>query len=148
MENVAFGLQHQRPPVVRAERERRAREALRELGCDSLEHRAVHELSGGEQQRVALARALVVEPRLLLLDEPLAALDATTRRTVRGVLAKNLAARGGPTLVVTHDVRDIAALDASIYVLERGVVVQHGTLGELRAAPASAFVAEFVDLGR
>ncbi len=139
--NVAFGLSTRGVP--RAERRERARRLLAELGCEGLAARGVHSLSGGEQQRVALARALVIEPRLLLLDEPLAALDATTRRTVRTFLAERLRAYGRPTLLVTHDPRDIAALDATVCVLEAGRAVQRGTLEALRADPATDFVAEF-----
>ena len=117
---------------------------LDELGCAGLEARRPGSLSGGEQQRVALARALVVEPRLLLMDEPLAALDAAVRREVRASLAARLAARGRPTLIVTHDARDVRALDARVVVLDRGRVVQEGSLDELEAEPANAFVAEFV----
>ncbi|MEO2158428.1 MAG: ATP-binding cassette domain-containing protein, partial [bacterium] len=101
-------------------------------------------LSGGEQQRIALARALVIEPELLLLDEPLAALDATTRRTVRGFLSERLTLFGRPSIMATHDVRDVVALGASIYALDSGRVVQAGTLDDLIREPSSAFIAEFV----
>jgi len=142
LENVAFGLAARQ--TAEAERAARARAMLDELGCAGLEARRPGSLSGGEQQRVALARALVVEPRLLLMDEPLAALDAAVRREVRASLAARLAARGRPTLIVTHDARDVRALDARVVVLDRGRVVQEGSLDELEAEPANAFVAEFV----
>ncbi|HJL03588.1 MAG TPA: ATP-binding cassette domain-containing protein [Polyangiaceae bacterium LLY-WYZ-15_(1-7)] len=137
--NVAFGLR-----LGRRERERRARAMLEELGCGGLARRPVGRLSGGERQRVALARALVLEPGLLLLDEPLAALDAIHRRAVRRLLAERLRAYGRPAILTTHDARDIAALGARVAVLEGGRVVQEGELEALRAAPANEFVAELV----
>jgi ABC-type sulfate/molybdate transport systems ATPase subunit len=143
LDNVAFGLSTGPRRIARAARRRRAQALLDELGCGELAARAVAGLSGGEQQRVALARALVIEPRLLLLDEPLAALDASTRRAVRARLTEHLREFDGPSILVTHDARDVAALDVPVCVLERGRVVQRGTLDELRAAPASEFVAEF-----
>lgn len=116
------------------------------MDARQLADRMPRTLSGGEQQRVALARALGVEPRLLLLDEPLAALDARARRAVREYLARHLAERGGPALVVTHDARDARALGGPIYVLEAGGIVQHGTAEELASAPATEFVAAFFDV--
>jgi molybdate transport system ATP-binding protein len=101
------------------------------------------ELSGGERQRVALARALARRPEVLLLDEPLAALDAHTRDTVRGELRATLRSLGLPTLIVTHDFVDAAALADRVGVLVRGELVQIGRAEELLAAPASPFVAEF-----
>ena len=118
--------------------------ALEELECAHLADRSVDHLSGGEAQRVALARALVIEPHILLLDEPLAALDATARRSVRDFLARRLRELGRPSIVVTHDVRDVAALDAEVCVLEGGRITQRGRIDALRADPASDFVAEFV----
>ncbi len=145
LDNVAFGLSTWPHRMAKAQRHDKARAILEELGCTGLAERNVRSLSGGEQQRIALARALVLEPDLLLLDEPLAALDATTRRTVRRFLAERLRAFGRPTILVTHDVRDVVALDASVAVLERGRLLQEGDLDALRATPASDFVAEFVD---
>ena len=101
-------------------------------------------MSGGEMQRVALARALVMKPDFLLLDEPLAALDATVRRSVRTFLAERLRAFQRPSIIVTHDVRDIIALDALIYAIEGGQVVQSGSLDDLKKNSATAFIAEFV----
>lgn len=144
LDNVAFGLSLGARRQPRADRRSAARRMLTELGGAALAERRVSRLSGGEQQRVALARALVLEPELLLLDEPLAALDATARRAVRRFLAERLAAYGRPTVWVTHDVRDVVALDAEVCVLESGRVVQRGPVEALRAAPATAFVAEFV----
>lgn len=145
LDNVAFGLSTAGRGVPSSERRTRARKVLEELGAGGLAGRRVQGLSGGEQQRVALARALVIEPELLLLDEPLAALDVSRRRTVRDFLADRLRRFARPTVLATHDVRDVAALDAVVYVLDAGRVAQRGSLAELRAAPASDFVAEFVD---
>ena len=100
-------------------------------------------LSGGERQRVALARALAREPAVLLLDEPLGALDAQTRAQVRAELRAHLRASGLPAIVVTHDYEDAAALADRVGVLHEGRLVQVGTPSELIAAPASPFVAQF-----
>ncbi len=142
--NVAFGLTTGPSRLDRRRAAADARRLLMDLGCAELAPRRIDELSGGERQRVALARALVLEPELLLLDEPLAALDPTTRRGVRCFLAERLRAFGRPSVVVTHDVRDIEALDARVVVMEAGRVLQQGTLAELRMAPASDLVAELV----
>lgn len=131
--NVAFG----------ASRDAAA-QSLADLGCAHLADRRPAALSGGEQQRVALARALVTDPALLLLDEPLSALDALTRGTIRTVLAHHLRHPPRPTLVVTHDVRDVVALDAEVVVLDAGAVVQRGSVDALRRAPATPFVREFL----
>lgn len=139
-ENVAFGLMVQGRQGARE----RALEELEAMGCGALADRRPGALSGGERQRVALARALAVEPELLLLDEPMAALDAVTRRRVRAALAQRLASSACPALLVTHDVRDVEALGAYVYVLEAGRVLRHGTLEALRAAPGDGFVAEFL----
>ena len=101
------------------------------------------DLSGGERQRVALARALARKPKVLLLDEPLAALDAQTRAHVRGELRGHLRGAGLPTVVVTHDFADAAALADRIGVLVDGKLVQVGTATELVSSPATPFVAEF-----
>ncbi|MFT5355282.1 MAG: ABC-type Fe3+/spermidine/putrescine transport system ATPase subunit [Polyangiales bacterium] len=140
VDNVAFGLS----AIARSERRPKARAALAELGCERLAPRRCDSLSGGEKQRVALARALVTQPRILLLDEPLAPLDVGVRRRVREHLAEQLRARPIPTLLVTHDVRDLPQLVEYVFVLEDGRIVQRGTLEELRDAPATEFVAEFV----
>ena len=144
LENVAFGLSTGPAKLSRAERDQRARSMLGELACADLADRKVRGLSGGEQQRVALARALVLEPWLLLLDEPLAALDAASRRSVRRFLAQRIAAFGRPTVLVTHDARDVEAFGAEIAALEKGRVVQRGSVQSMRQAPASEFVAEFL----
>ncbi len=145
LDNVAFGLSTWPHRLGKAQRHAKARAILGELGVASLAERGVAGLSGGEKQRIALARALVLEPHLLLLDEPLAALDATTRRRVRRFLTERLRAFGRPTILVTHDVRDVQALGAQVAVLECGRLLQVGDLDALRRHPASDFVAEFVD---
>jgi molybdate transport system ATP-binding protein len=144
VDNVAFGLAHGERPMGRDERRRVALAMLAELGVDGLASRFPRRLSGGEGQRVALARALVVDPRILLLDEPMAALDTAQRRKVRAFLASWLASQGRPAIVATHDVRDVVALGATVCGLDGGRVVQRGSVAELRAAPATEFLAEFV----
>jgi molybdate transport system ATP-binding protein len=125
-------------------REANADTALRELGIHTLADRRPRTLSGGEKQRVALARALSTEPRALLLDEPLAALDVHARREVRAFLAATLARLALPTLVVTHDPADARALGTRIAVLEAGKLTQVGSWDALASRPATQFVAEFV----
>jgi molybdate transport system ATP-binding protein len=121
----------------------RVDELLERLHISHLARARPGELSGGERQRVALARALARDPAVLLLDEPLSALDAHTRGIVRGELAELLAELGLPTLLVTHDFEDAAALADRIGVLVDGVVRQLASAAELVATPADAFVASF-----
>lgn len=143
VDNVGFGWTVREES--RDQRRRAAAELLERMGCVHLAARMPSGLSGGEQQQVALARALMIEPRILLLDEPLAALDVAARRRLRGYLAKHLQERAGPALVVSHDVRDVLALKARVYVMEAGRIVQVGTARELAAQPATEFVAEFFE---
>jgi molybdate transport system ATP-binding protein len=138
LENVAYGV----PAGPRAARRESALRALRDLDVAGLAGRRPHQLSGGEAQRVALARALANQPRALLLDEPLAALDVSVRRDVRRFLSQQLRAWGIPTVVVTHDRADAESLDGDIIVLEAGAVIQRGRLADLSAAPRSPFVRE------
>ena len=142
LDNVAFGLRARR--VGRADARRRAQEALDAVGLAPLARRRPHELSGGEAQRVALARALVTDPEVLLLDEPLAALDVSTRASVRRDLARRLDDHRGARLVVTHDPVEAAALANDVVVIEGGRVVQRGTPAELAARPRSRYVADLV----
>ena len=144
IDNVAFGLSTGERRQPRGPRRDAALRMLEDLGCAELAPRHPHQLSGGEQQRVALARALVIDPRILLLDEPLAALDATARRSLRGFLTARIRNMGRPSLIVTHDVRDVVALGAHVCVLEGGRIVQRGDIDALRKGPATDFVAEFV----
>jgi molybdate transport system ATP-binding protein len=116
---------------------------LERLGIAHLAHARPHELSGGERQRVALARAIARQPKVLLLDEPLAALDPHTRDAVRAELRSTLRELGLPTLVVTHDFIDAAALAERVGVLVDGALVQMGHPDELIASPVSQFVARF-----
>lgn len=145
LDNVAFGLLAR--GVSRKVARQAAQDRLEALGGGRLSDRFPSALSGGEKQRVALARALIVEPEILLLDEPLAALDIAARRTLRTYLADYLANRGSPAVIVTHDVRDVRALGAEVYVLEGGRQIARGTPRTLAAESSSAFVAEFFDRG-
>jgi ABC-type sulfate/molybdate transport systems ATPase subunit len=140
VDNVAFGCRGSA-----RERKQRALSVLERFEARHLAARYPSELSGGEQQRVALARALAIEPRGLLLDEPLSALDARTRRTMRSFLAEYLSAEERPAIVVSHDVRDVLALGGHVLVLEDGKITQQGSAHELARAPATDFVSEFFD---
>jgi molybdate transport system ATP-binding protein len=124
----------------------RAAELLDSLGLSGLARARPAELSGGERQRVALARALARDPAVLLLDEPLSALDAHTRAHVRAELREALGRLGLPTILVTHDFEDAAALGERIGVIVDGKIVQLGTAADLIALPVSPFVAEFAGL--
>ena len=141
-DNVAFGLRA--AGVSKAGASARADEWLERLGLGGRGRQRPAQLSGGEAQRVALARALASDPVLLLLDEPLAALDATTRLGVRRDLGVHLRDFAGAPILVTHDPVDALALADRIIVLERGAVVQAGTADEIVARPRSAYVAELV----
>ncbi|MBK8014835.1 MAG: ATP-binding cassette domain-containing protein [Deltaproteobacteria bacterium] len=120
----------------------RAMEVLEGLGCQELAGHRISVLSGGQKQKVALARALAVEPELLLLDEPMSALDVVSRRSVRAFLVEHLRAFACPCVIVTHDVEDIEALGARVCAIEAGRVIQTGTLEVFRDAPRSTFLAE------
>ena len=137
-ENVLYGL---RGP--RHERRRRADAALDRLGVLGLAGERPGRLSGGERQRVALARALAPEPRLLLLDEPLSALDASTRARAARELGEVLRDLEVPALLVTHDFAEAAQLGDRLAIMDAGRVVQEGTPAELAARPATPFVADF-----
>ncbi len=144
VDNVAFGLRargERRRPADRA-----ARGQLDGLGIADLAGRRPTELSAGQAQRVALARALALRPQVLLLDEPLAALDAATRIDVRARLREDLEDFGGVTLLVTHDPVDASALADSLVVLEEGRVVQRGTPREVARQPRTPYVARLVGL--
>lgn len=117
---------------------------MEEMGCAHLADILPRSLSGGERQRIALARALLPDPEMILLDEPLAAIDAPARRSFRDQLAAHLAKRRRPAIVVTHDAGDVLALGSPrVYVLENGRIAQHGLPEELAKAPATPFVAGF-----
>jgi ABC-type sulfate/molybdate transport systems ATPase subunit len=119
----------------------RAQGMLERLGIAHLAHARPRQLSGGERQRVALARALARDPKVLLLDEPLSALDPHTRDGVRRELGRHLGELALPTLLVTHDVADAIALADRVGVIRDGRIIQLGTPAELAAAPADEFVA-------
>src|SRR5207247_1707123 len=142
-QNVAYGLRVGRR-VDRPERERRVREILRAVQLAGFERRYPGELSGGQQQRVAVARALVVEPEILLLDEPLSNLDANLREEMRFEIRRLHEAFGITTLYVTHDQGQAMVIPARIAVLHRGRVVQVGSAEDLFRRPRTRFVAEFI----
>ncbi len=141
-ENIAFGLKMRHVP--REERRQRAEEALALVSLAGLGKRRPHELSGGQRQRVALARALVCRPKVLLLDEPLSALDAKLRHAMQLEL-KHLQRQLGITFVfVTHDQEEALIMSDRIAVIHRGRIDQLGTATEIYHAPASAFTADFI----
>jgi molybdate transport system ATP-binding protein len=142
LDNVAFGLRAR--GASRAEARRRAHDWLRRVGLDDRGRARPRELSGGQAQRIALARALAIDPRILLLDEPLAALDVGTRRQVRRDLRRYLDGFDGVRLLVTHDAVDAYALADRVAILDHGSVVQSGTISEITAHPRSRYVAELV----
>ncbi|WP_435592405.1 ABC transporter ATP-binding protein [Nocardia sp. bgisy118] len=144
LDNVAFGLRAR--GHRRAEARQRAAEWLDRVGLAEHAHRKPRALSGGQAQRVALARALVTDPRLLLLDEPLAALDASTRLQVRSDLAHHLRDYPGHTVLVTHDPLDAMVLADRLIILEHGRVVQQGPPAEVARQPRSDYVANLVGL--
>ncbi|MDH6181594.1 molybdate transport system ATP-binding protein [Microbacteriaceae bacterium SG_E_30_P1] len=138
IENVAFGPRSR--GVARDEARERASSWLQRFGVHDLAQRRPSELSGGQAQRVALARALAAEPDVLLLDEPLAALDVEVRDEVRSELRRHLREWGGIAVLVTHDAADVRSLAHDVMVLERGRVTQRGTLDGLRRHPATDYV--------
>jgi len=139
--NVAFGLPG-RTRSERALRRDRACELLERFGLGELADARPGSLSGGEQQRVALARALAPEPRVLLLDEPLAALDVTTKAGASRTVAATLRSLDIPAVLVTHDWEEASLLGDEVAVVDRGRIVQRGSSSELASAPASSFVAD------
>jgi ABC-type sulfate/molybdate transport systems ATPase subunit len=141
-QNVGYGLAVRRFP--RSERERRVAAELERFGIADTAAVKPDKLSGGQRQRVALARALVLDPRALLLDEPLAALDVQTRGSVRTELHAIVAQIPVPTLFVSHDQADARACPQRIVVIENGAVTQTGSCDELFGTPATPFVEEFV----
>jgi molybdate transport system ATP-binding protein len=138
-ENVAYPL-HEAP---RRERRARATALLERFGVAHLAEQRPRTLSGGERQRVALARALARRPHALLLDEPLSALDARTRKDATRALAGMLRDAGVPSVLVTHDFAEAAELGDRVGVIDAGRIVQEGSASAIAAAPATAFVADF-----
>ena len=141
-ENVAYGLRHR--GFDKREIPRRVGAMLDLVKLNGYEHRRPSELSGGQQQRVALARALATEPEVMLLDEPLSALDAKLRQELRIELKEILGTVGSTTIVVTHDQEEAMGLAEQILVMSEGRIVQQGTPVEVYASPINRFVAEFI----
>jgi molybdate transport system ATP-binding protein len=140
IENVAFGLRSR--GVSRSEAMERAGSWLERLELVGLERSKPPQLSGGQAQRVALARSLVIEPDLLLLDEPLSALDVTTRVELRRVLARHLEEFPGPRLVITHDPTEAFLLADEVHIIEHGEVTQAGSPDEIRLRPRTSYAAD------
>lgn len=141
-DNVAFGLRA--TGTARGDARQAADLLLDRFELGSFAEAKPARLSGGQQQRVALARALAIEPRMLLLDEPLAALDVTTRRQVRRELRGHLNDVAGVRIIVTHDPLDVYALADRLVILEAGQVAQQGTIADITAHPRSQYVADLV----
>ena len=142
LDNVGFGLRLRKKSG--AERKRRAGELLEMVGLAPQAGQFPHQLSGGQQQRVALARALAIEPRVLLLDEPLSALDAKVRLQLREQIRALQQRLGTTTLFVTHDQEEALSMSDRVGVMKDGKLEQIATPSELYSEPATAFVAEFV----
>ena len=144
IENVEFGLRMRK--VAKTDRRERAAEALEMVGLGAHGARFAHQLSGGQQQRVALARVLVTRPRVLLLDEPLSALDAKVRVQLREEIRRITRDLGITTVFVTHDQEEALAIADRVAVMRAGRIEQIGTPRELYATPVNPFVADFVGL--
>ena len=143
-QNVAFGLSLHKVGVE--ERKRRAGEMLELVGLSPYANRYAHQLSGGQQQRVALARALAIQPTVLLLDEPLSALDAKVRTRLRDEIRRVQLEVGTTTLFVTHDQEEALAIADRVGVMNKGRLEQLGPPTDIYSRPATPFVAEFVGL--
>ena len=137
-QNTEYGLAH----LARPERKRRAAAMLQEFRIDHLGRQRPAEISGGERQRVALARALVTDPCVLLLDEPLAALDAATKAKILDDLRRWNQAHGIPILYVTHSREEVMALGERVFVMEQGRIIAQGTPHEVLRAPLQETVAQ------
>jgi molybdate transport system ATP-binding protein len=144
IDNVAFGPRSR--GASRPESRHLAQRWLSRVGLAELGRSKPRQLSGGQAQRVALARALAVQPSLLLLDEPLAALDARTRLDTRAELGRHLAGHPGPTLIVTHDPLDALVLADRLVIIEAGRIVQEGDAATITARPRTDYVARLVGL--
>jgi len=141
-DNIGYGLKIRGVP--RAKRAERIGELVQLTGIDGLEDRRIDQLSGGQRQRVALARAVAVRPGVLLLDEPLTALDAALRERLRGDLNQLLRSLGITTIYVTHDQAEAMELGDRIVVMSKGRIAQIGSPREIYFEPANRFVAEFI----
>jgi len=142
LENVGYGLAAS--SMTRAQRDEKARAFLRKVGLEGYEQRQIGALSGGQQQRVALARALVLEPQVLLFDEPLSNLDAKLRRRMRDEIRDLQRELGITAVYVTHDQEEAMAVSDRIVVMKDGHIAQMGTPDELYEAPVDRFVADFI----
>jgi iron(III) transport system ATP-binding protein len=142
MENIAYGLRIKR--LATTEMQRKLAAVMHLTALTGLEHRAPHQLSGGQQQRVALARALVMEPKVLLFDEPLSNLDAKLREHMRAEIRRIQQTLGITSVYVTHDQAEAMTLSDRIVVMQQGRIVQIGTAHEVYHRPANAFVADFI----
>lgn len=143
-DNVAFGLQLRGQDA--STRKKRAEEYLELVGLDNHADRYAHQMSGGQQQRVALARALAIQPKVLLLDEPLSALDAKVRVQLRDEIRRIQLEVGTTTLFVTHDQEEALAVADRVGVMRAGKIEQIGKPDVIYSAPNTAFVAEFIGL--
>ena len=144
LENIIYGLRFQR--IERTNAEKRLHRLLEVLNLFDLKQRFPVNLSGGEKQRVALARALMIEPKVLLLDEPLSALDPNFREEVRGALKKLHQSSYTTFLMVTHDFAEVLSLAGRAAVMNKGRIEQTGHVKEIFEKPASSFVADFVGM--
>ena len=140
--NIAFGLRMQKLPADNIHQ--RVKEAIELVELQGKEHQYPSSLSGGQRQRVALARSLVVRPKLLLLDEPLSALDARIRKNLREQLRSIQKELALTTLFVTHDQEEALTLSDKILLMDQGRIIQSGTAEEIYTEPANAFVVKFI----
>jgi molybdate transport system ATP-binding protein len=141
--NVAFSLACGPEPTSKKQRRASAMAWLDRFGLGSLANRNPAQLSGGERQRIALARALASSPKALLLDEPMASLDVEARLGVRAFLAESIRSLGLPTIFVTHDVQDVAALAGRVAVLDKGRIAACGLFDDIRKSPPTPFASRF-----
>lgn len=141
-QNIAFGLRLKRQPI--AKQQQRVKEMLDLVGLTGFDQRFPHQLSGGQQQRVALARALAISPQVLLLDEPLSALDAKVRLQLRNEIRRIQQQLGITTLFVTHDQEEALSISDRVVVMAEGRIDQAGTPEEIYLQPQTAFTASFI----
>ncbi len=143
-QNIGYGLKQQRPRVPKSEIAHKVREVLELVRLEGFEHRRIWEMSGGQQQRVALARAIVNEPKMLLLDEPMAALDRKLRKEMQIELQNIQRTLGITFVLVTHDQEEALSMSDRICIMRDGRIVQVGSPQELYDYPQSRYVAGFV----
>ncbi|PAV48209.1 spermidine/putrescine ABC transporter ATP-binding protein [Pseudomonas sp. HAR-UPW-AIA-41] len=144
LDNVAYGLRYRQPRPERAQERRMAEQALEMVRLSGFGQRKPHELSGGQQQRVALARALVNQPTVLLLDEPLSALDRKLRKEMQSELLRLQREVGITFVLVTHDQEEALSMSDSISVMQNGRILQNASPQELYEQPANRFIADFI----